>query len=291
MKTIGTSGLLLAAAMMAGCAATMPPQDLVTARTSFERASQGPAGQLDPADVHTAREALDAAEESFKKDGDTQHTRDLAYVADRRAQFAEARAGTKKALSEQEVALANMHAAQTSQVQTTAAQLRGANQQIALQNQAMQGAEQQIATERQRREEADKRAAQAAADLASFASVKQEARGMVITLSGSVMFASAKSELLPGAQVKLNDVAEALTKQDAASKIVVEGHTDSQGAASYNQDLSQQRAQTVRDYLVSRGIASDRVTAQGFGSTRPIADNASTEGRANNRRVEIVVRP
>jgi outer membrane protein OmpA-like peptidoglycan-associated protein len=121
--------------------------------------------------------------------------------------------------------------------------------------------------------------------------VKQETRGMVITLSGSVLFISNKSDLLPGAQVKLNNVADALTKQDSESKIVVEGHTDSQGGASYNQDLSEKRAQTVRDYLVTRGIAADRVTSQGFGLTRPIADNASAEGRANNRRVEIVVQP
>jgi outer membrane protein OmpA-like peptidoglycan-associated protein len=112
---------------------------------------------------------------------------------------------------------------------------------------------------------------------------------MVITLSGSVLFATAKSDLLPTAQLKLNEVADVLTKQDPDSKLVVEGHTDSQGGAAYNQELSQRRAQSVREYLVSRGIAADRVTAQGFGPTRAIADNASAEGRANNRRVEIVV--
>ena len=69
------------------------------------------------------------------------------------------------------------------------------------------------------------------------------------------------------------------------------GHTDSQGGTSYNQELSQRRAQAVRDYLVSRGIAADRVTAQGVGPSRAITDNKSAEGRANNRRVEIVVEP
>jgi outer membrane protein OmpA-like peptidoglycan-associated protein len=71
--------------------------------------------------------------------------------------------------------------------------------------------------------------------------------------------------------------------------MIVEGHADSQGAAEYNQELSQRRAEAVRTYLVSRGISAERVSAQGFGLTRPIADNASAEGRANNRRVEIVV--
>ena len=97
--------------------------------------------------------------------------------------------------------------------------------------------------------------------------------------------------LLPGAQVKLNEVAQALTEQNPESKMIVEGHTDSQGSAASNQDLSQRRAQSVRDYLVSRGIAADRITAQGVGPTRPIADNASAEGRANNRRVEIIIQP
>jgi outer membrane protein OmpA-like peptidoglycan-associated protein len=114
---------------------------------------------------------------------------------------------------------------------------------------------------------------------------------MVITLSGGVLFASGKTELLPAAQLKLNEVADALIKEDPLSKIVVEGHTDSQGSAPFNQDLSQRRAQSVRDYLVSRGIASDRITAQGYGLTRSVADTGSPEGRANNRRVEIVVQP
>jgi outer membrane protein OmpA-like peptidoglycan-associated protein len=97
--------------------------------------------------------------------------------------------------------------------------------------------------------------------------------------------------LLPTAEVKLNAVATALIKEDPLSTMVVEGHTDSQGAEGDNQELSQRRAESVRDYLVSRGVAGDRITAQGFGESRSIADNSSAEGRANNRRVEIVVQP
>ncbi len=290
MKTIVITSLGLLLAAVAGCAATLPPQDLVTARTSYDRANKGPAPQFDPADLRTARESLDLAERSFTENGDNQDTRDLAYLADRRTQIAEARAGALQAAGQQQQTLANMHAAETAQVKSTAAQLDRAKGTIAWQGQAMQNQNQQISSERERREAADKRAAQATAALASFASVKQEVRGMVITLSGSVLFASAKSALLPGAQARLTEVADALTKQDPDSKIVVEGHTDSQGGAGYNQELSQRRAQVVRDYLVSRGIAADRVSAQGFGLTRSIADNGSAEGRANNRRVEIVVK-
>jgi outer membrane protein OmpA-like peptidoglycan-associated protein len=291
MTTLRNSGFLLAIATTAGCAASIPPQDLVTARAAYARANHGVAATFDPADVHAAAESLDAAEQSFAKNGASPQTVDLAYVADRRAEIAEARGVALQSAAEQQQTVRNMHDAQTAQVAVTSAELGRANVKIALQGQALQNQDQQLQTERQRRADADQRAAKAASDLAAFASVKQEARGMVITLSGSVLFASNRSDLLPSAQAKLNDVAQALTKQDAESKIIVEGHTDSQGDASYNQELSQRRAQTVRDYLVSQGMAADRVTSQGFGLTRPIADNSSPEGRANNRRVEIVVQP
>jgi outer membrane protein OmpA-like peptidoglycan-associated protein len=293
MNTIRNSGIaVVLAALAAGCAETLPPQELVMARATYGRAAHGPAGTLDPADLHSAQESLALAEQSFTDHGDTQGTRDLAYLADRRGKLAEARGDAMQAKEQQQATLGQMHDAETHQLATTSAQLGRANMQVTLQGQALQNQDQVLAVEHQRRQEADARAEKAAADLAAFASVKQDPqRGMVITLSGGVLFVTNKSDLLPSAQVKLNEVADALTKQDGESKIVVEGHTDSQGGAGYNQELSQRRAQSVRDYLVSRGVATDRITSQGFGLTRPIADNASAEGRANNRRVEIVVQP
>ncbi|HXN30285.1 MAG TPA: OmpA family protein [Polyangiaceae bacterium] len=291
MKLLQNTIVLVALAAVVGCASTLPPQDLVTARATYARASRGVAASFDPADVHAASESLDSAEQSFVANGASPTTIDLAYIATRRAEIAEARGVALQAAQQKQQTLGKMHDAETATVQATSAKLGRANVQIAMQGQALQDQSQQLQTERERREAADKRAAQAAADLAAFASVRQEPRGMVITLSGGVLFVTNHSDLLPSAQVKLNEVANALTKQDAESKITVEGHTDSQGLASYNQELSQRRAQSVRDYLVSRGISADRVTAQGFGLTRPIADNASAEGRANNRRVEIVVLP
>lgn len=290
MKAISTLGLIMAVAS-AGCGAATLPPELASARTVYDRASKGPAASLNPTDLHTAKESLDAAEHSFEEDGNTQVTRDLGYAAERHAETAESRARAMQAVAEKEQIIAGMHAATETQAKQSAAGLVQANQKLASKDQALQVQGAALQSEVQRRQEAEKRAAQAAADLAKFASVKQEARGMVITLSGGVLFTSGKADLLPTAQLKLNDVAKALTEQDPDSTMVVEGHTDSQGAAAFNQDLSQRRAQTVRDYLVSRGVASDRISAEGFGPTRTIGDNATAEGRANNRRVEIVVKP
>jgi outer membrane protein OmpA-like peptidoglycan-associated protein len=284
VKTIRNMGALLCLAGAAGCSATVAPPELVTARTVYDRAAHGPAAQFDPTDLHTARESLDVAERSFDENGDTQDTRDLGYTAGRRTEAAEARARTMMATAQKEQVLAQTNATTIAQVRATSAELGRANQTLASQGAQLQG-------EVQRRKDAEQRAAQAAADLARIASVTHEARGIVITLSGSVLFTSGKADLLAGAQLKLNDVADALLKQDESSKIVIEGHTDSQGSAASNQDLSQRRAEGVRAYLVSRGISGDRLTAQGFGPSRPIADNATTEGRANNRRVEIVIPP
>lgn len=90
---------------------------------------------------------------------------------------------------------------------------------------------------------------------------------------------------------KLDQVAEALKAQDSDKRMVVEGHTDSQGSDAVNQPLSLNRATAVRNYLVSRGVAADKVTAVGMGSTKAITDNSTPENRANNRRVEIVIAP
>jgi len=275
--TMRTSLVLFAAFVAAGCSATLPPNELLAARASYARAAQGPASTVGMADLDTAKKNLDRAEAAFKEDGDTYATKDIAYAAARSAELAEVRARTALALQSKDHTNAATRANEVNQAQMTAAELARTKT--------------QLASETERRQQADQRAAQAAADLAKIASVKQDpVRGIVITLSGGVLFETAKWQLLPGAEGKLNEVADALTKQDLTSAIAVEGHTDSQGKDAANQDLSQRRADSVRTYLVSRGIAGDRVSARGFGASRSVADNASAEGRANNRRVEIVVK-
>ena len=288
MKTSIKLGLLsvisVSAFSMIACGTTAPPSELVDARAAYSRAAAGPAAQLDPADLHTAKESLDAAERQFADESDSQGTKDTSYIALRRTELAESRARVIAADKQKAEIAAQAQANQAQALQTTSAQLAGAKQALSTQGQALQD-------EQQRRMDAEKRAAQAAADLAKIASVKQEARGMVITLSGAVLFETAKWMLIGTAQTKLNDVADALTKQDKDSSMVVEGYTDSQGALAMNNELSQKRADAVRTYLVSRGISADRITAKGMGPASPIADNASPEGRANNRRVEIIVNP
>ena len=285
MKTTIALALGLSLASMTACA-SVAPNELLGARAAYGRAAQGPAATVDPTDLHAAKQSLDDAEASFEAHGDTQPTRDLGYVAERRATTAETRARTMQFTMEKDEVVARMHASTEAQAQASSAQLGRANQAL-----ASQGA--QLDSEVQRRQAAEAQAAHAVAALAKLTAlpVKVEPRGIVITLSGSVLFTSGKAELLPSAQAKLDEVASALTKEHPESKLVVEGHTDSQGSASSNQDLSNRRAEAVRAYLVSRGIAADRVTSKGFGPTRSIADNGSAEGRANNRRVEIVVQP
>jgi outer membrane protein OmpA-like peptidoglycan-associated protein len=84
----------------------------------------------------------------------------------------------------------------------------------------------------------------------------------------------------------LQKVADLLSK-DPALKVEVQGHTDNVGGDAYNQTLSEARARAVMDWLVKHGVAAGRLTAKGYGKTRPVADNGSDEGRAKNRRVEI----
>ncbi|HET6340466.1 MAG TPA: OmpA family protein, partial [Polyangiales bacterium] len=151
-------------------------------------------------------------------------------------------------------------------------------------------AREQLTQEKAAREAAEVKSKEMLARLAAAnaAAVKVEPRGTVITLSGGVLFASNKSQLLPGAQTSLSQVAEAIKTQDD-KKVLVEGHTDSRGSDVTNQALSKARADSVASYLVSQGVPPDRVTTAGLGPSRPVADNNSAEGRANNRRVEIVI--
>jgi len=98
-----------------------------------------------------------------------------------------------------------------------------------------------------------------------------------------------KATLKPECKVKL-DEAVALMGKHADLRVSVEGHTDAIGSDAFNQKLSERRADAVVGYLTSKGVAASRLVAKGFGKTRPVADNKTEEGRAKNRRVEIIAR-
>ena len=101
-----------------------------------------------------------------------------------------------------------------------------------------------------------------------------------------VNFATGKAELTPESETILDGVAESLVANDSI-RVQVGGHTDNTGSAAVNRRLSAARANAVRDYLISKGVAADRLTAVGFGPSKPVASNRTAEGRAQNRRVEL----
>lgn len=108
----------------------------------------------------------------------------------------------------------------------------------------------------------------------------------VITLNGNVLFAYNQSELMPEARSELDSLMAKLQNTDVVSVKVV-GHTDSQGSDAYNQKLSERRASSVAAYLLSQGLAPNKLTSEGRGESQPVADNDTEEGRAQNRRVEL----
>jgi outer membrane protein OmpA-like peptidoglycan-associated protein len=102
-----------------------------------------------------------------------------------------------------------------------------------------------------------------------------------------IHFDTGKAAILPDSEAALSEIVK-LLQQDADLKLRVEGHTDNQGNAAANQALSEKRAQAVVVWLTAHGIAANRLTAKGFGQTKPIEDNGTEDGRAKNRRVELV---
>jgi OmpA-OmpF porin, OOP family len=101
-----------------------------------------------------------------------------------------------------------------------------------------------------------------------------------------ILFDTGKATIQPSSEDTLNQIAK-LMQDNADLKLRVEGHTDNVGSAASNQLLSEKRAQSVKAWLVSHGVAADRLTAKGFGDTKPVADNSTDDGKAKNRRVEL----
>jgi OOP family OmpA-OmpF porin len=116
--------------------------------------------------------------------------------------------------------------------------------------------------------------------------VKQDIVNKVEIAARNIFFANASFKLLNTSNKALNDIAK-IMKDDPNLKLTIDGHTDNVGTADYDMKLSQNRANSVKSYLVSKGIDASRMIATGYGSTKPVADNKTSKGRAKNRRVEM----
>ena len=120
--------------------------------------------------------------------------------------------------------------------------------------------------------------------------VVRDGDNITLSMPGAITFGFDSASLAPQFQPVLNDLAVTLNEYNQTI-IEVAGHTDSVGDAAYNQNLSEQRAATVANYLASRGVNRDRMITIGAGETRPVASNDTESGRAQNRRVEITLVP
>jgi outer membrane protein OmpA-like peptidoglycan-associated protein len=270
-------------ALSIACGAAVAPQELHNARHAYTQASQGPAAQLAPAQLDTARQGLERANMAFGSGADEGVVRDLAYIAEREVAIAVSAAALEQANR-------NIARYEKEQDELRRQQQRETQSELERTKQELEAQKRAIATEREARLAAERSAAAALDRLEAIARVKQEARGLVITLTGAELFAASEHSLLPLAKEKLREVARVLLERGDPT-IVVEGHTDSRGSSDQNHELSLLRAREVRGYLISQGIPTSSIQAAGIGEERPVASNDTADGRATNRRVEIVVNP
>jgi outer membrane protein OmpA-like peptidoglycan-associated protein len=293
----------VALALSFGCAASGPTPELVDARRAYDEARASDAATYSPDKLLTAKQALERAEAAHANDPGSFGERSLAYVAQRKAQYASVygtyerdrreQAEAEQAYRTKQDELRRSAERQASEAQRSLAatwdNLNDARREIAQQKSQIQKSQAELDAEKQARQKAEQTAAAALASLNQIAQVKEEQRGTVITLNGQVLFVTGKAELLPVAKDRLNQVAQSLKQLDDDKLVSVEGYTDSRGADDMNLKLSQDRASAVKDYLVSQGVKPEKIRAIGRGEANPIASNDTPEGRANNRRVEIVV--
>ena len=277
MATLIRRAALAGGIALAGsaCGSSAPTQQLVDARRTYNEAASSEAARLTPDKLLSAQQALEQAEAAHNDDPGSPEEAHLGYLAARRSAIA--------------IAYGKIAAAKETEEQSDAKYQDDLRQRASSNESQLSSTQAALDTERQKRQEAEQRAASALKSLAEVAKVNEESRGTVITLPGGVLFPSGGKTLSPSARQALDQVAQALTAQPSEAQIVIEGHTDARGADDKNQALSQQRAESVRDYLVQKGVDARHVAAIGKGEAAPIADNESAEGRATNRRVEIVV--
>jgi outer membrane protein OmpA-like peptidoglycan-associated protein len=271
------------AVLIAACASapkTLP--EVEQAREDVQTLQRDPmSDSIAQKELSDSKNSLSAADLALKN-GKKEDALHYAYLASQQAQTGEARIKEEK--SKQAVAKGD---ADRTRVLLESRTVEAENAAAAAKQQAAQAeaARQQAEASRQEALAAKAQAEDMQRQLADL-QAKQTDRGMVLTL-GDVLFDTAKSNLKPGANSVMDRVAAFMSK-NPDTKVMIEGHTDSRGSDDYNQELSQHRADAVRNALESRGIQGDRVVAVGKGKGFPVASNDDAAGRQQNRRVEIV---
>jgi outer membrane protein OmpA-like peptidoglycan-associated protein len=283
MNTKVLTGVAIALAM-AGCASTPQPNEaLESARRVVQAAEADPnAAKYAAVDVQTAKSDLAVADAAFTR-RDEPSIAQPAYMASQNARLAQLRGAAKaddaRVAAGQAERDSIVLAARNNQVDSANRAANAANRAKDEANRATDDAK--IA-----RDQATENATRLQAEVDAL-KAKPTDRGLVLTL-GDVLFETGSATLSSGAERNMDRLVQFLT--DHPERLVqIDGFTDSVGTDSFNQDLSQHRADAVRYQLVSRGISSTRISTQGYGKAYPVASNSESSGRQLNRRVEVVI--
>ena len=276
MNTKLIAAISLALAMAACASAPQPNLALENARSAVRSAEADPnVATYAALDMHTARNELDAAEAAAAA-RDEKGIAQPAYLATQTAHLAQLKASAKA--NDARVAAGK---ADRDQIQLSA-RTKEVGSALSARDQAMQKAADADAA----RDQATQQTAAVQAELDAL-KAKPTDRGLVLTL-GDVLFDTGKADLNPGAARNLDQLVQFLTDHPER-RVEIDGYTDNVGTDSFNLDLSQRRADTVRNVLVNRGIDSSRIVSRGYGKDFGVASNAESAGRQLNRRVEIVI--
>ena len=276
MNTKLTAAISLALAMAACASAPQPNLALENARSAVRSAEADPnVATYAALDMHTARSELDAAEAAAAA-RDENGIAQPAYLATQTAHLAQLKASAKA--NDARVAAGK---ADRDQIQLSA-RTKEVGSALSARDQAMQKAADADAA----RDQATQQTAAVQAELDAL-KAKPTDRGLVLTL-GDVLFDTGKADLNPGAARNLDQLVQFLTDHPER-RVEIDGYTDNVGTDSFNLDLSQRRADTVRNVLVNRGIDSSRIVSRGYGKDFGVASNVDSGGRQLNRRVEIVI--
>jgi outer membrane protein OmpA-like peptidoglycan-associated protein len=274
---------LLAIAILAGCA-TRENASLSEAHGNYDNARSNPqVTSLAALELKEAGDTLSKADNALSKGESTATVDHLAYLSKQQVAIAEETARRKSA----ELALANAGVKRDQvRLEARTAEADAAKQQIAVMQKKADWQAEDLAAANAIAESDQALIISQEKQLKELNARKTE-RGMVITL-GDVLFSSGKAQLASGGTRNVQKLADFL-RQYPKRNALIEGYTDSTGAESFNQALSERRADAVRTALIDMGIAGDRIVTQGYGEEFPVASNGSAAGRQLNRRVEIIL--